>query len=171
MLKQVHYQNNAYNSFEVFVKDRIDLTGMIFTRLLVLGISKKKTYSNLETLWECQCSCGKKCIAPGYLLRQKFKKSCGCLWKPNNLEYIAALKHKLEINSKWVGQCHVWTGAINRKGFGKTQLTPKTSILVQHLSWMIDIGKIKRGVKIIQICGNPLCFRAEHLRVNSKKDC
>ncbi len=145
------------------MREKINLEGMTFTLLEVITESPKKRYDNQEIIWQCKCTCGKICHVPGYFLRNHIKKSCGCLWKPHNAEYISNLKYRLESNSKWIDQCHVWTGPVNRKGFGKILFTPKTYILVHRLSWMIHVGKLSKKAQIKHTCGNPLCFRIEHL--------
>lgn len=53
----------------------IDLTGMVFGRLTV--INRAETI-NLQTMWNCRCSCGKEVkVAAGHL-KDGHTQSCGC---------------------------------------------------------------------------------------------
>lgn len=53
----------------------IDLTGMVFGRLKV--VSRAETI-NLQTMWNCRCSCGKEVkVAAGHL-KDGHTQSCGC---------------------------------------------------------------------------------------------
>lgn len=60
----------------------IDLTGMRFGRLLVLGIDKEKSHDKI-IYWICQCDCGNIVSVRGGDLRGGNTKSCGCLHKEN----------------------------------------------------------------------------------------
>lgn len=61
-----------------------DLTGKVFSKLLVLGLDhkreaicsngKKKSYY----YWKCRCECGKEVVRSGESLRRGATKSCGC---------------------------------------------------------------------------------------------
>lgn len=54
----------------------IDLTGEIFGRLTV----RKKAPRTYQTMWECACSCGVRCVVvSGANLRTGHTASCGCL--------------------------------------------------------------------------------------------
>ncbi|OMC99153.1 hypothetical protein MKX34_26575 [Paenibacillus sp. FSL R5-0636] len=53
-----------------------DLTGRKYGRLLVIGISEKRSKS---TKWICKCDCGKEKAVIDYNLKSGHTKSCGCL--------------------------------------------------------------------------------------------
>lgn len=59
----------------------IDLTGMKFGRLVVLGLAYKKPRKRggYAYYWRCRCECGKEKIVCGECLRGGNTKSCGCL--------------------------------------------------------------------------------------------
>jgi|KBSSwiStaDraftv2_1062776.scaffolds.fasta_scaffold50644_2 hypothetical protein len=150
------------------MRPTINLIGHRFDKLFVIEVSERK-YGNNETLWICQCQCGNTIEVPGNFLRNKIRKSCGCMWKPLNEEYLSELKLKLEKNSKWNGQCQEWTGQKNRKGYGRIHITDKTMDNVHKISWMIHISRIPKGFQVIHKCGNILCFRPEHLELLKKE--
>ncbi len=147
------------------MKQKIDLVGKRFGRLTVNQASSTFSYGNGEVIWQCYCDCGNICQSSGYLLRNGSKLSCGCLWKPTESELVKSMKLKLETNSKWENGCQLWTGTINRKGIGKTHLTEKTLIEVPKLAWLIHVGKIMKGYKVIHQCENKLCFNIHHLNI------
>lgn len=57
----------------------IDLTNQKFNYWTVL--KRVENNSRGETMWLCQCQCGKQKIVNGYSLRKGTSKSCGCLQK------------------------------------------------------------------------------------------
>jgi hypothetical protein len=61
----------------------IDLTGKRFGKLLVTGLSHKKTRKNGASVyyWSCKCNCGATKSVVGYSLTSDKTKSCGCLNK------------------------------------------------------------------------------------------
>jgi len=57
-----------------------DLTGQRFHKLTVLSWASWRQYSNgRESLWLCQCDCGKQPIVPQRNLVGGNTKSCGCI--------------------------------------------------------------------------------------------
>jgi len=59
-----------------------DLTGRVFGRLTVIGLSEKKTPSrggSFRLRWDCRCECGNISSPCRRDLIQGFTKSCGCL--------------------------------------------------------------------------------------------
>lgn len=66
------------------LKNKQDLTGKRFGKLIVLGDSGKRGKRN-EVFWTCQCSCNNHTItevSTGHL-KSGHTKSCGCLHKEN----------------------------------------------------------------------------------------
>lgn len=57
--------------------NRLDLTGMIFGRLTVIGYSR--TDKNRKAIWRCRCECGERPAVAAYKLTSGHTKSCGCL--------------------------------------------------------------------------------------------
>jgi hypothetical protein len=62
-------------------RDREELSGRRFGRLLVLNRGKKS--SSGKYYWLCRCDCGIEKQIAGYALKRG-QKSCNCLWKENN---------------------------------------------------------------------------------------
>jgi hypothetical protein len=85
-----------------------DLTGLCFTRLLVL---RRVDNMGRKVRWACVCECGRECIALASDLRSGHHRSCGCL----HLETITrhgATEHggiRTSEYSTWIsmkGRCH-----------------------------------------------------------------
>jgi hypothetical protein len=57
----------------------IDLTGVRFGRLHVIGLADVKRYN--KPAWFCRCDCGRVKVVPGNPLRMGKTRSCGCLHK------------------------------------------------------------------------------------------
>ena len=57
----------------------IDLTGVRFGRLYVIGLAHEKRYN--KPAWLCRCDCGRVKVVPGDPLRMGKTRSCGCLHK------------------------------------------------------------------------------------------
>lgn len=55
----------------------IDLTGMIFGRLVVIGRAEENK-NNKNVYWNCICDCGNKATPSGCSLKAGRSKSCGC---------------------------------------------------------------------------------------------
>lgn len=75
-------------------KKELDLTGIHFGKLVVIGKTKKKY--NDDTIWRCKCECGNECNVREKNLLYGYAKSCGCdlvmLKRDNEVaEYISTL--------------------------------------------------------------------------------
>lgn len=90
-----------------------DMTGLRFTRLLVL--SQGESDSNGNARWHCQCDCGSKTISSGFTLRNGEAKSCGCL----TTEQLKARIKSHGLSDK--PEYRVWAGMIQRCDNPKTR--------------------------------------------------
>lgn len=59
-----------------------DLTGQYFGKLEALEPTKMRDVNGV-TIWRCQCNCGNEALVSAALLKNGYKKSCGCLRRPN----------------------------------------------------------------------------------------
>jgi len=95
----------------------VDITGMTFNYLTVVGIGPKK-HGRRDTQWICECRCGTTTVAESHELKSGHKKSCGCY----NLKKIKERNTKHGYAQR--ENCHpdysVWRGMINRcHGYSK----------------------------------------------------
>lgn len=56
---------------------KLDLTGMRFTRLLVISQARTNKFGHVT--WNCRCDCGGSCIVEAMKLRSAHTRSCGCI--------------------------------------------------------------------------------------------
>lgn len=58
--------------------------------------------------------------------------------------------------------CMVWTGSLNRTGYGTIGIEGK-SYLVHRVSWESVNGPVPSGLVLDHLCRNPPCFNPTHL--------
>jgi len=57
-----------------------DLTGQLFGKLTALEPTQDRDRNGV-TVWKCKCDCGNEVLVSAALLKNGYKKSCGCLHK------------------------------------------------------------------------------------------
>lgn len=62
-----------------------------------------------------------------------------------------------------LGQCWVWTGAVNPAGYGCCAIGTYGESLAHRYSYIETMGKIRRGLVLDHLCRNPPCVRPDHL--------
>jgi hypothetical protein len=65
--------------------------------------------------------------------------------------------------------CLLWTGAKNRKGYGRIIVDGKVR-RAHRVAWMLAYGQPSTGMHILHRCDNPSCVNAEHLYVGTNQD-
>jgi len=84
-LKHGHTTKIAYQAGKP-ARNRRDLIGQRFGRLLVLRLSSKKLKNSSKLYWECQCNCGNvKPVSSSQLVRGS-TQSCGCIKREQTIE-------------------------------------------------------------------------------------
>lgn len=63
--------------------------------------------------------------------------------------------------------CWFWTRSLNKKGYGSIKVGKKT-LLAHQVSYLLYGGKINKGDKIVQECGNKHCVKFDHLKKKSE---
>lgn len=71
--------------------------------------------------------------------------------------------------SKKVGDCLVFKGSINNKGYGQIKSNNK-NCKVHRLSYQMFKGEIPEGLIVRHTCDNPSCWNPEHLLVGTQAD-
>lgn len=72
--------------FEEIYSDRIiDLTGLTFNRLTVLGFAGR---FNKKTRWYCKCKCSRIIEIDSQSLKDNHTQSCGCLHEEKSAEHL-----------------------------------------------------------------------------------
>lgn len=95
-----------------------DLTGQVFGKLTVIGISKKvQSGKRKRYYWQCKCECGNFKVVSSEHLKSGNTKSCGCLQK--EMAQLRGYKSKIGERSRKHGDFGtklygVWAGMKRR---------------------------------------------------------
>jgi hypothetical protein len=61
------------------------------------------------------------------------------------------------------GECLVWTGGRNGKGYGSIRVSRTRTALVHRFVYEQMVGRIPTGLTIDHICENQLCQNVRHM--------
>ena len=76
---------------------------------------------------------------------------------------------RLTLTSRQDGDCVVWTGATNQKGYGNIWVDGH-SYLTHRAAWIARYGPIPADLLVCHHCDNPPCWRDEHLFLGTPAD-
>jgi hypothetical protein len=68
------------------------------------------------------------------------------------------------------GECWVWTGANNARGYGMIRFTPTHREYAHRWIYAQVCGPIPEGQVIMHLCDNPRCIRPTHLRAGTQSE-
>jgi hypothetical protein len=73
---------------------------------------------------------------------------------------------RLRFDSKWEqrGQCHVWTGPLDKDGYGTFYLR-RRGRRAHRVAWFDANGPIPEGMVTNHSCRNRACVNVQHLRL------
>lgn len=88
----------------------IDLTGIRFSRLVVIG--RGETTNGGQTTWRCKCDCGSEITAQAANIKNGKTRSCGCIRKEQISEFNTKSKttHRLCKTAEY----RIWGGMLTR---------------------------------------------------------
>jgi hypothetical protein len=66
------------------------------------------------------------------------------------------------------GSCHVWTGCINRGGYGVVNVE-KRAVQAHRVAYEIANGPFDKAMHVDHICHNRACVSPSHLRLVTRK--
>ena len=90
------------------MRQKIDMTGRVIGRLLVIEECGRDAHG--QVLWRCRCECGNEVIVRGSSLRNEDTTSCGCYRRDRAGEvHTTHGMHKTRLHS-------VWTNMLQRTG-------------------------------------------------------
>jgi hypothetical protein len=81
----------------------------------------------------------------------------------------ALLREVLYSRGAVEGDCLVYTGARQVRGYGKINVQRRTE-LAHRAAWILENGPIEKGLVVMHTCDNPPCFRLAHLRLGTQAD-
>jgi hypothetical protein len=67
------------------------------------------------------------------------------------------------------GDCWIWTGARNWRGYGRVTINKKLYSL-HRIIWRAAYGAIPLGGQVLHSCDNPSCVNPTHLFIGSQTD-
>jgi len=67
------------------------------------------------------------------------------------------------------GNCLIWNGHINKKGYGMMSLNHQ-AFLVHRISYELFKGSIPKGLTVDHLCKNKACQNVDHMEAISNKD-
>ena len=69
-----------------------------------------------------------------------------------------------------IGDCWLWTGRLNPKGYGVTALPGGKTILAHRASYRAFRGQIPKGKFVCHTCDTPTCVNPAHLFIGSAQE-
>ena len=80
--------------------------------------------------------------------------------KPRCLDH--SLAARIEFYSCYAGDCIVWTGTTNNRGYGMIGVADK-DVLAHRLAYELARGPIPEGLTLDHLCRNRICVNPAHL--------
>lgn len=104
--------------------------------------------------------CGKLETGPQFAERKFCSRAC---W-PRVEDRFA---EKVRVDP--VTGCHIWTGALNNRGYGQVRVDGKT-VLAHRVAWERKNGPLPTGMNALHSCDTPPCVNEEHLHPGTLSD-
>lgn len=83
------------------------------------------------------------------------------------------LSERLSTKMKPQGECLVFTGHRNWKGYGEIRSGPDNGfrkLMAHRAAWELNSGPIPEGLVVMHTCDNPPCCNPSHLRLGTVAD-
>ena len=69
-----------------------------------------------------------------------------------------------------VGTCWIWTGQLDKRGYGRLHTEARRKQFVHNVSYRTFIGPLPDGMEPDHLCRTPACFNPEHLEAVSQPE-
>lgn len=87
---------------------------------------------------------------------------------PLRLRTRGSVAERLDARTDKSGDCWVWTGARNDRGYGQMAVNRRMRD-VHRLSYEVHVGPIPEGLVVDHMCRNTACLRPAHLQAVTQK--
>jgi hypothetical protein len=81
---------------------------------------------------------------------------------------------RFERNIDKSGDCWVWTGSKNMKGYGQIKVGRRKRgypvVLVHRWAYQQWVGRLRNDLVVMHTCDNPSCANPDHLRLGTQAD-
>lgn len=99
---------------------------------------------------------------------RKRAKQSFCSQSCKKLHIIPFLERVAKLTTR-VGDCLIWNGSKNNRGYGLTSINSKTTYLTRAI-WTYHNGPIPERLMVMHSCDTPACCELKHLSLGTAKD-
>lgn len=124
----------------------------------------------MESTRKCSVDgCNRKHFGLGYC--QKHRRAFVLYGDPQARKRLRGvdLSERMRVCTEADGECRVWTGYRNAKGYGVIGVDGSTQI-ASRVAYELAHGPIPRGLVVRHKCDNPPCVNPDHLEVGTHLD-
>lgn len=84
--------------------------------------------------------------------------------KVDDIPNVDSLRRRLYSNTERRGDCLIWTGFANKKGYGMISLGRKANPMLTHrAAYLLAHGEVKDDLEVCHTCDTPACIELVHL--------
>lgn len=80
------------------------------------------------------------------------------------------LSQRLADNTRREGECLLWTGEVNNKGYGRIRTVEGKNFLPHRVAYTLAYGPIPEGMFVCHKCDTPRCCEPSHLWLGTNTD-